>query len=297
MEAFKNIGAFSVDAIVQGIERTFDSDEKQQLFEMVKKLSSNLGEPSKAPKRKKSTATPKIPTKQEIFTNNILPQIKRSVRQYEQDQLHNRQMQLSDKVWNEREFSITNRTNLGQIKKIHEEILNQERVAGARYLLTKFNRGLFYLSIYEQIMNEPNIKEWFSDNLNISYQTAMKYIVSASLIRRCPALLVCDLTFDQLVFHSDSINNYLSEEQEGLKEKLSVAVQLVNGRDVIKVEAGEMQIPGIYTSYQSINQSINRCLMPVLTTKVTKLNKTSHLHLESQILTEKIQNNARPRIQ
>ena len=139
MDTVKKIGTFSPDAICQCMERVFNDAEKDQYLELSKKLSTALGERTKVAIRKKSTTTISIPTQKEIFKNNILPQIKRNLRQYEEDLLNNRSIQLNAQVLDARDYSSS---TLERIKEIHVELIKQESNAGTRFLITQFNRGI-----------------------------------------------------------------------------------------------------------------------------------------------------------
>ena len=240
MEHVKKIGTFSCDAVAQCMQRVFTPEEKQQYIELTKKLSCELGESVKDVVTKKSRKVSTIPSSEETFTNHILPQIRNCLERYEMNLVSNRQIMLSEDIIEGHDYSTLSMEN---VKAVHENLCKQEEVAGTRYLLAKFFRGNFYLFVYQQILNEPDIKKWFTEKLNISYSTAQRYMTFASLIRRYPRLLVCDLTFEQMLYHRENLANYLAKECEGVKEKLSITAEFLAPHS-IEVNSSEMQIPG-----------------------------------------------------
>ena len=58
----------------------------------------------------------------------------------------------------------------------------------------------------------------------------------ALLIRRCPRLLICNLSFDQLAKHNKNFVKYFSDGNEDLQDSLAVAceINVLGKRMVIK---------------------------------------------------------------
>jgi len=134
---------------------------------------------------------------------------------------------------------------LDEIKGEHAQILIADNKVTNVQLFIRFHRGMLYLETYRRYRQESNFVQWISANLGISYDVARRYMNVALLIRRCPRLLICDLSFDQLAKHSKNFVNYFLDDKEGLQDSLSVTceINLLGKRMVIK--PSEVNVPAL----------------------------------------------------
>ncbi|KAJ7391197.1 hypothetical protein OS493_019328 [Desmophyllum pertusum] len=112
-------------------------------------------------------------------------------------------------------------------------------------LLVKYYRGKLYLTAYSLIAKSdaPNgFKKWFRTELGVIYETALRYMTVASLIDLYPRLLICDLSFSQLLKHNRSLQKFL-ETAEELRNQLSQPVGISIQDEVNSIVPKEVQVP------------------------------------------------------
>lgn len=242
--AIKKIRGFSEDAIVQCMERVFTPEEKQTFGKLSEKLSSSLGTKSPAEKKTNTKKPPKIPTAEEVFVSKVLPQIEEKVKEWSEKELNLEKHPVLDLCKLDRNYS---KLSLSEFEATHKLILSQEAAAGVIHLTAKFWRGIFYTEGKRRaLLTTKTLDEWFEDHLHVNYNTASRYIVFSTLVRRCPRLIICGLSFDQLVKHSKSIRSRL-ENDDGFAAMLGVTTRVeYNLPQKVKIEAAECQIPGFF---------------------------------------------------
>lgn len=101
-------------------------------------------------------------------------------------------------------------------------------------LVVVFHRGLLYLSARNLAPVGVKIKDWFNKEFGIRYMVVLRYQAFACLILRYPRLMVCGLTFNQIVKHKDHIMTYLKDDTE-LAAQLAVAVNLAAQNKLIDI--------------------------------------------------------------
>lgn len=225
MPDIKKITAFSEDAIEQCMTRVFKPEEKEIYVKLSKTLLEGL-EACKKPavKRKLNTGKATLPSAEEVFNDKILPQIKNKLEVYEKDLVNGLSHTLTTNLSEfHKDYS---KLSLQELLQADENILKQERTIGAMNLIVKFYRGMLYMTFYNQALSEnpPTLEQWFQKNLNINYDTAMRYITFACLIRRFPRLIVCELSFEQLLKHREILKKHLTIDDD-LNAKLSIATE------------------------------------------------------------------------
>jgi len=220
--SIKYIALFSEETIDTALRCTLTGDERETFEATLKRIGDNLDvKPAKAIKTEKRVGLRSAET---IFYENIVPQIRQKLVEYEQQENSG-----VDVAWNlELKYSLTDFsaiTDLGKLREIHAQIVIEEQSVRNLQLIVVFHRGLLYLSARNLAPIDVNIKDWFSKEFGVSYVAALRYQAFASLILRYPRLIVCGLTFSQIVKHKDHIMTYLKDDTE-LAAQLSVAVNI-----------------------------------------------------------------------
>jgi hypothetical protein len=114
-------------------------------------------------------------------------------------------------------------------------------------LFAAFQRGMLYIAAYNRFAAatvNSQMKKWFPENLGISYDAAARYYSVALLLRRCPRLFMCDLSFDQLAKHGSSIKERLKTDND-LYEKLAVTVEFRVLGQIMKITHADVITPSI----------------------------------------------------
>jgi len=238
-ETIKRIGSFSSDGIKQAIARVLDDDEKDTFWSLSTRVLHVLGEPTKSVAKRNVKKSVNL-TSREVFDRSILPQIRQKLSNYEQNLLSNCTSQWKINFDFPTDFS---NCTLAELLAIHTEILKQETNVENMNLMVKFHRGMLYLAAYKGAMQEHNITAWFQTKLGVNYKTALRYMTYALMIRRYPRLIICGLKFDQLIKHSENIDDFLESETEGMKERLGIQLDITAQGKKMTIESGEVYIP------------------------------------------------------
>ena len=232
-ENIKKIAVFSEDGIQQAIARVFhDDDDKEKFEDKLKELCKILGKKEKKGKKDKTNL---LPTSDEIYETAILPQIHRKIQEYEENELQGASIKLSIQF-----PSDIKSMNVEQMKQFHTRLMKQEQIVQDIDLLLKFHRGYLYLIARSKLPQETNVKDWFHTEFGVVYSTAHKYMCLALLIKRFPRLLVCGLSFNQLVKHYKRILK--TAQNKNTNDQLSQSVVIICQDQQIEIKPGEVTI-------------------------------------------------------
>jgi len=240
-EYLKQLGQFSSDGLQVAINATLNASESETLNQIVQKLFTSLPKtPSKAIKKKKTT-TVHLPSSSEVFKSKILPQVRQRLASHATNE-----MQGIVQVNSIMEFHTKyNNMTLDQIKDEHAKILMADEKVKNVQLFIAFHRGLLYLETSRRYQQETNFDQWILNNLGISYAVATRYMTVTLLIRRCPRLLICGLSFDQLAKHNQNFLKYFSDDEEGLQDSLAVTCEInVLGKTMV-IKPREVNVPAL----------------------------------------------------
>jgi len=232
----KYIASFSEETIDTALRCTFGDD--LETFEAgLKSVADKLVKPAKKKKTEKRVILPSAKT---IFYEKIVPQIRQKLVEYEQQENSG-----VDVTWNlelkyRTDFSTI--VDLGKLKETHAQIVKEEKTVPNLDLIVVFHRGLLYLSSRELIPEDVNIKDWFTNEFGVSYIVELRYQAFACLILRYPRLIVCGLTFSQIVQYKERIMAYLKDDTK-LAARLSVAVNIAAQNKPVDIHPSECFVP------------------------------------------------------
>ena len=111
--------------------------------------------------------------------------------------------------------------SLDELKQVHAKIILQETNVAIMDLYIKYHHGMLYLAAYRKA-DASNYRKWFHEKLGIVYNFALRYMTCSLLIKKYPRLLICELSFSQLLKHNKVMQSFLNAEKEGLKEGLGM---------------------------------------------------------------------------
>lgn len=108
-------------------------------------------------------------------------------------------------------------------------------------LFAQCSRGLLYTELVNRLISEKKLKDFIEKSLHASYMTVLCYITLASLILTYPRLILCELSFTQLLKHQNRLLKFLmSREGQDLSSKLALSVKIIAQGEKLKFEQTEM---------------------------------------------------------
>lgn len=82
--------------------------------------------------------------------------------------------------------------------------------------------------------------------LRVSHTTALRYMAFASIILKYPRLLICQLTFTQMMKHKKRLLNFLTHpDGHDLNCRLSLPLEITAEGHKIKIQREEMKTPTV----------------------------------------------------
>lgn len=221
VQQLKSLGEFGADGLKVAISNRLDGVNQQTLLDLLHAISDILPEePSKevvlSRKRKNTT-----PSTEDIFYSTVIPQIRCRITEYERQDI-DWSLNLKFKL----DF---NNMPLDEMKREHNHILQQENNVASLDLLVKYHRGLLYLASRSKRPNDVNAKDWYFNEFGVKYETALRYMNFAAMIRNYPGLIVSGLGFSQIVKHSQKLIIHLKNDS-ALAAKLAVRTSVAAQR-------------------------------------------------------------------
>ena len=114
---------------------------------------------------------------------------------------------------------------IDQLKGCHDQIVHAEMTTHRLHLITALHRGKLYLRARCFNNAKTTMKDLYKELFGVSYPTAIRYENFATLILSYPKLIVCGLTFDQLVKHHNRLLKLLESDMHlDLLDKLRSSV-------------------------------------------------------------------------
>lgn len=231
-EQIKFISSFSEDAVRMAIKHhVIEKDQFRTFSVVLEQIHSGLEKLKK--KSKKKTNTPQRSDKA-LFEERVLPQIVEKLAVYE------RQEYIE---WNVK-FDFLDEykdLKLAELKERHAMIIQEEHSLTSLDLVVKLYRGLVYYRA-RVLYEGTNVKSMFLLEFGISYDTAMRYITFAALIKRYPRLMVCSLSYAQITKHQKRLLEHLAVNVE-LHDKLSQTLSASVNNKSIEIIPSDIEVP------------------------------------------------------
>ena len=228
------------EAVDLAIDAVLKGTQKGEFTEILKKISGVLKPKGAIQKKRKVSAQKehRIPSDQEIFKSKILPLIRENILKYEKLQNNGFEPDWKINLDFIDSFNKGELTGVLKIQEIHTEILTQEIVVGMIQVLVAFYRGLVYLHANKYV--EGPTKEWYQRVLNVSYALMNKYRSFTIFVKCYPGLLMCGLSFTQLIKHRERILTHLESDYD-MADQLRVHVTLTADGKEISIKAAELK--------------------------------------------------------
>jgi hypothetical protein len=235
-DLIKAISMFSEDAINITIKQCVDVNTKESFISTLKSIQSVLEEPTK--KRKKETTLFKMSDKN-IFEQRVLPQIREKLAEYDRQEVLGKKLQWKinfDFVENYETLNITD------LKVRHAQILNDENTISNLDLVVKLYRGLLYFRARQLSPKNSNMETYFRNELGIGYATAKRYMIFSSIIKRYPRLMVCGLSFNQIMKHQKRLFDSLKADLN-LHDTLSQPFSATVENKTVEISPSDIAVP------------------------------------------------------
>jgi hypothetical protein len=126
-------------------------------------------------------------------------------------------------------------------------IVEEEKSLACLDLVVKYYRGLVYFRARELIHDADNIKTAFRTEFGVCYNTAMRYITFAALIKRYPRLMICGLTYPQIIKHQKRLLNHL-KTNTALHDMLSQPLEMLAQDKVVEISPSDIDVPKVANS-------------------------------------------------
>lgn len=218
VDQFKRVAKFSEDALKMAF-----SEMPQETKEHFKKgltfLDSKLGS-----KEKKTVEKGKKLSDEDIFAKEILPQICRKIQELQDQELQeegvNIQIDLSTIKTDFEDIKVE------ELQQEHNKIVGLENSLKFGTLVVQFIRGKFYLFAKDTLkMVDSNLKLAVKKCFHVPYTTYLRYATLANMFFCFPRLIMCDLTFTQILLHQKRLLKYLkSDAGRDLRDIISLSV-------------------------------------------------------------------------
>lgn len=216
----KQAAKFSEDAL----NLTFNEmsqDTKEGFEKGLTFLHSKLGS-----KEKKIVEKGKKLSDEDIFVKEILPQIHRKIKELEDKELQEGGVKIQIDFSNIRtDFKDI---KAEQLQQEHTKIMDLEDSLRFGTIVAQFIRGKFYLFAKDALKTvDPNLKSAVEKSLQVPYTTFLRYATLANMCFCFPRLIMCDLTFTQILLHQKRLLKYLrSDAGRNLRDIMSLPVSL-----------------------------------------------------------------------
>lgn len=233
----KKISKFSADAIDMVYEK-LPEEEKERMKNNFRTMLGLLGTKKQTTTKKSSDRIPD----EDIFKKSILPQIYRKIEELEAAELRMDGLEIPiDFSCIETDFVDI---KINQLAAEHNKILQLENSLKATTLVIQFIRGKFYLFAREALSKESsNLESTVKQVLNVPYRTFLRYASLANMLFCFPRLIVCGLSFTQILLHQKRLLKFLkSEEGQLLRDRLSVSVSLKAINKTITIERCDINV-------------------------------------------------------
>ena len=232
--AIKNMAKFSEDALEMAL-KTMSTKDREQFERGCNVLMTSLGKKEKGPSDSKRR---KI-SDDYIFETNIVPQIRRKIAEIEA-------AETIGKLKIDIDFkSLTNldeKCDMEKIKKEHVHLLKLESNLQGLTLFAQFGRGRLYFTLSKSIQRgEKSFNQIVEEELDVSYRTVLRYMAFSNVILNFPRLILCDLSFSQILKHKDRLLKYLeSKEGQSIRDSLSLSIEVIAQGQKVTIEQQDM---------------------------------------------------------
>ena len=238
-EQIKTVAKFSEDAISVALN-SLTEEEWKHFQKGLDIISKNLGTKEKKEKKDKQAKL----SDEVIFKEYLIARIRQRMVEIEKQEAETKLEIIID-------FAIKTdyrECSLDEMLKEHAKIIQTEAGLNAMTLIAQYSRGLLYLQLAENLKQTGKSLREFIDNggLNVSYSTALRYITLASIVLKYPRLVLCPLTFSQIIKHKKRLMDFLSHpDGHDLKCRLALSVEIIAGGHRVNMASQEINTPEV----------------------------------------------------
>lgn len=242
-EQLKQVAKFSEDAINVAFQEM--SQETKENFEKgLTFLNSKLGTKGK----KTTEKTSKHLSDEDIFKKNILPQIERKIKELEDVELQEGGVQV------QMDFSNISTDfdgiNAEELKNEHDKIVRLENELRFGTLVIQFIRGKLYIFAKDSLKTvDASLKAAVEKVFGVPYRTYLRYATLANMLFCFPRLIMCDLTFTQILLHQKRLLTFFkSDAGRKLRDDISLPVSLKAMNKTLTIERCDIHVMTVKVS-------------------------------------------------
>lgn len=235
-DQIKQAAKFSEDALNLAMDE-MSQETKEAFVKGLKFINSKLGR-----KEKKTVEKGNKLSDEDIFVKEILPQIQRKIQELQDKELEeegvNIQMDFSNIRTDFKDIKAE------QLEQEHNKLVTLEDSLKFGTLVVQFIRGKFYLFAKDALKTvDSNLKLAVKKCFHVPYTTYLRYATLANMIFCFPRLIMCDLTFTQILLHQKRLLKYFkSEVGRGLRDIISLPVTFHAMGTSLKIERCDIDV-------------------------------------------------------
>ena len=238
----KELSGKSSDALQLAVKNALSERDQEQFELYLVKLNEFMktSESGKSDGKKTKQHIASNLNQKQQFIKLVLPQIQSMMAERD---INERSTILPDSKYNWElnlgfvdEFCIDKIKTIEDLKLVHVEIVKQEKTISNIQLVLAYYRGFVYSRARDLVPPDVNIKEFMYITFNVSYTTVRRYTSFHELIDCYPGLMICQLTFLQIIQHKNELLSYLDTD-ETLASKLRQYVSITAQNKPVDIEA------------------------------------------------------------
>ena len=133
-----------------------------------------------------------------------------------------------------------------EIMEEHIRIVSLEDSMKNILLIVQFSRGMLYLEINRRLQKDKlSLKNFVEQGLlGVAYTTVLRYMTLASIISVYPRLIICELSFSQILKHKTRLFSFLNKhEGQSLGDKLSTPITITVNGTTIAIQHKDIEMP------------------------------------------------------
>ena len=238
----KRLSSKSSDTLQLAVKNVLSEKDREQFESCLVKLNEFVETPesgrSDGKKTKQHDASNR--TQRQQFIDFVVPKIQAMMAERDNNE---KSTKLSDSTCDWKlDLGFVDTFNKGKIvslddlKAVHLDIVKQETIISNIQLVAAYFRGLVYVRARTLAPVDVAIEEFMYTTFNVAYKTVCRYISFVNLIDCYPGLMICQLTFSQIIQHRNDLLSHLQIDKT-LATKLRLYVTIKAHGKPVDLEA------------------------------------------------------------
>jgi hypothetical protein len=214
---------------------------KETFMAGLSKIEEKLGGITREEKKASAQASAPVHVTDEfIFKNEIIPQIVRKVAEIERREFKGEVLSVNV------DFDIHtnfNTMNCEELLKEHQKLIVLEETLADMTLIVKYHRGMLYLCLQKAVQDQGHNFKDYLEKEKLCHKTVLRYMLVAGTISKFPRLLLCGLSFTQLLKYKKKMSDFFGDEGKALTDRLSASINMKVQNQEVDVQYTDVCIP------------------------------------------------------